>query len=78
MSQVSFPQKTDERAVPTGLAGEAPGHLKRLTQLWNIPATRALVALLFVVVIGCLFNAHGAFFKAGTHRDALQIGRAHV
>src|SRR5262249_25215947 len=51
---------------------EAPGHLKRLTQLWNIPATRALVALLFVLVIGCLFNAHGAFFKAGTHRDALR------
>ena len=44
----------------------------RLAQLWAIPATRALVALLFVLLIGCLFNANGAFFKFGTHRDALR------
>jgi ribose transport system permease protein len=31
-----------------------------------------LVALIFVLVLGCIFNAHGAFFKIGTHRDALR------
>jgi ribose transport system permease protein len=41
-------------------------------RLWSIPATRALVALLFVLLLGCLFNADGAFFKIGTHRDALR------
>jgi ribose transport system permease protein len=43
-----------------------------LARLWSIPATRALVALLLVLLIGALFNAHGAFFKIGTHRDALR------
>ncbi len=42
------------------------------TRFWRIPASRALVALLFVLVLGCLFNADGAFFKPGTHRDALR------
>jgi len=40
--------------------------------LWRIPATRALVALLLVFALGCVFNADGAFFKLGTHRDALR------
>ncbi|MBI4663693.1 MAG: ABC transporter permease [Verrucomicrobia bacterium] len=44
----------------------------RLAWLWNVPATRALLALGFVVLIGCVFNADGAFFKLGTHRDALR------
>jgi ribose transport system permease protein len=43
-----------------------------LARFWAIPATRALVALGFVLILGCLFNAHGAFFKIGTHRDALR------
>jgi ribose transport system permease protein len=30
------------------------------------------LALVFVLLIGCLFNAQGAFFKIGTHRDALR------
>src|SRR5438309_9410114 len=46
--------------------------MRTLTRLWTIPATRALVALLFVLLLGCLFNAEGAFFKLGTHRDALR------
>src|ERR1051326_5837102 len=41
-------------------------------RLWRIPATRALVALLFVLLLGCIFNAQGAFFKLGTHRDTLR------
>jgi ribose transport system permease protein len=41
-------------------------------RLWTVPATRALAALAFVLIIGCIFNAQGAFFKVGTHRDALR------
>jgi ribose transport system permease protein len=37
-----------------------------------VPATRALLALILVVFLGCVFNADGAFFKIGTHRDALR------
>jgi ribose transport system permease protein len=43
-----------------------------LRRLWSISATRALVALVFVLLLGCCFNADGAFFKLGTHRDALR------
>jgi len=43
-----------------------------LARLWRVPATRALLALLFVLFIGCVFHAHGAFFKWHTHRDALR------
>jgi ribose transport system permease protein len=38
----------------------------------NTPAGRALIALVIVILFGILFNAEGAFFKAGTHRDALR------
>lgn len=43
-----------------------------LARIWAIPATRALLALGFVLLLGCIFNANGAFFKLGTHRDALR------
>jgi len=33
------------------------------------PFIRALAALLFVLALGALFNAEGAFFKWNTHRD---------
>lgn len=46
--------------------------LGRAMRWWSVPATRALAALVFVLLIGCIFNAHGAFFKIGTHRDALR------
>src|SRR5271170_1267479 len=36
------------------------------------PAGRAFLALLLVLVIGAIFNADGAFFKIGTHRDTLR------
>jgi ribose transport system permease protein len=36
------------------------------------PAGRALLALILVLAAGCLFNADHAFFKLGTHRDALR------
>lgn len=49
-----------------------PNIQSAFSTLWRIPATRALIALLFVLLLGCFFNAHGAFFKIGTHRDALR------
>jgi len=36
------------------------------------PAGRALIALSLVLVMGAVFHADGAFFKIGTHRDALR------
>jgi ribose transport system permease protein len=36
------------------------------------PPVRALLALAFVVAIGCVFNADGAFFHWSTHRDMLR------
>jgi len=42
---------------------------------WQIlvsPVGRALVALILVFVLGLIFHADGAFFKIGTHRDALR------
>jgi len=36
------------------------------------PSFRALLALAFVVAIGCAFNAGGAFFHWSTHRDMLR------
>jgi len=41
-------------------------------RFWAHPASRALVALALVLALGCLCNADGAFFKLGTHRDALR------
>jgi ribose transport system permease protein len=43
-----------------------------LTQVLVSPAGRAFLALLLVLIIGAFFNADGAFFKIGTHRDTLR------
>jgi len=71
MSEITSPPPAQGPAVGTqrGL-GESEGNW--VGRLWSIPATRALVALTFVLLIGFLFNANGAFFKLGTHRDALR------
>ncbi|MEI8197553.1 MAG: hypothetical protein WCI73_16790, partial [Phycisphaerae bacterium] len=50
----------------------AGARTSRLSRLWSQPASRALIALLLVLALGCLFHAEGAFFKLGTHRDALR------
>src|SRR6266478_5052511 len=55
-----------------GSDGSAPHGAQLLKGLWSIPSTRALLALIFVLGIGCIFNADGAFFHLGTHRDALR------
>ena len=50
----------------------ASHHSNPFARIWSVPATRAFLALVLVLLIGCLFNADGAFFKLGTHRDALR------
>ncbi|MCB1126332.1 MAG: ABC transporter permease [Verrucomicrobiae bacterium] len=39
---------------------------------WANPSSRAFAALVLVLALGCWFNAEGAFYKLGTHRDALR------
>lgn len=45
---------------------------RRLNRWWAMPVTRALLALLLMVVIGCVFNAGGAFFRWSVHRDMMR------
>ncbi|MCP4643143.1 MAG: ABC transporter permease [bacterium] len=45
---------------------------ERLTHAFRLPVTRALLALMLIVCLGAIFNADGAFFKWGTHRDMLR------
>lgn len=42
------------------------------TPWYGSPSVRALGALTVVILLGFLFNADGAFFKWGTHRDMLR------
>jgi len=51
---------------------EVAAGMSRLTPAAGSPAGRALIALLLVMVLGLVFHADGAFFKLGTHRDALR------
>jgi ribose transport system permease protein len=44
----------------------------KLRAWWGSPVARAVLALLLMVVIGCLFNADGAFFRWSVHRDMLR------
>lgn len=46
--------------------------MKRLKALLRSPAARALIALIFVVILGIVFNADGSFYKWDTHRDMLR------
>jgi ribose transport system permease protein len=45
---------------------------KALRRATDIPGVRALLALALIMALGCAFNAHGAFFRWGTHRDMLR------
>jgi ribose transport system permease protein len=72
MSRVTNP--IDYATPPSALSSNA--HERTLgSKLYTLlmgPAGRALLALVLVLLIGSLFNADGAFFKLGTHRDALR------
>ena len=50
----------------------APPNTNAFTRRVASPAGRAFLALLLVFLVGAMFNADGAFFKIGTHRDALR------
>jgi len=43
-----------------------------LREWWGSPVARAVLALLLMAVIGCVFNADGAFFRWSVHRDMLR------
>ncbi|MBA4388044.1 MAG: hypothetical protein C0404_08695 [Verrucomicrobia bacterium] len=45
---------------------------ERLKVVYRSPFTRALLALVCIVILGVIFNADGAFFKWNTHRDMLR------
>ncbi len=44
----------------------------RLRKWVATPVARALLALALMMLIGCLFNAGGAFFRWSIHRDMLR------
>lgn len=43
-----------------------------MSRILRDPLTRSLLALALILIIGCIFNADGSFFRAGTHRDAFR------
>jgi ribose transport system permease protein len=43
-----------------------------IAKFFATPAVRAVIALILVLACGIIFNADGAFFRAGTHRDAIR------
>src|SRR6516164_5210164 len=49
-----------------------PAQRNWLAETVTSPAGRAFLALILVLITGAIFNADGAFFKVGTHRDALR------
>ncbi len=46
--------------------------MNNLAHIFRSPVLRATLALLFVFLIGVIFNANGAFFQWDTHRDMLR------
>lgn len=61
----------DDGARPASEARPS-GHKNVLRAAFERPWVRALAPLCFVLIIGLLFNAHGTFYKWGTHRDMLR------
>lgn len=57
----------DKTPAPA-LAGQSNPMLRFVAS----PAGRALIALALVILLGVIFHADGAFYKIGTHRDALR------
>jgi len=49
-----------------------PNRNTALKEWFASPALRACLALTLILVLGLVLNADGAFFKIGTHRDALR------
>jgi ribose transport system permease protein len=74
---MSQPPQSPEASPKTNVAaGGSPGQCPA-ARGWNAdffasPAVRAFLALVLVLIVGVICNADGAFFKSGTHRDALR------
>lgn len=67
------PRAPGERLLDsTSPAHRSPSLAQRLGRWLLGPVGRALVALALILLLGCIFNADGAFFRAATHRDALR------
>jgi ribose transport system permease protein len=43
-----------------------------LREVWGSPIFTALMAFVLVLILGLIFSGEGAFYKWGTHRDALR------
>lgn len=63
---------TDAPNASASMPAPSRAPVRRPSPLAANPAIRAGLALLLVLVLGVVFNADGAFFKVGTHRDALR------
>jgi ribose transport system permease protein len=61
-----------ERDEKLDVAGRSPRSWRPVLELLRRPWVRALAPLVLVLVIGFVFNAHGAFYAWGTHRDMLR------
>ncbi|MGL6226086.1 MAG: ABC transporter permease [Thermoguttaceae bacterium] len=46
--------------------------MKKFLKQWSGPGSRALCALILVLLLGFIFSGNGAFWKGGTHTDALR------
>src|SRR5437879_8423693 len=51
--------------------GNGAVRLARVSSRGRREVVFALAGVALVAVLGCVFNAQGAFFRAGTHSDAL-------
>lgn len=54
------------------MSERAPTKPRQFREVLASPAARAFIALALVLMVGTIFNADGAFFKFGTHRDTLR------
>lgn len=72
MTNITSPLNQPKSTAGTLDYASTAGRPNPIVQSLLGPAGRALLALIFVLLLGCVFNADGAFFKFGTHRDALR------
>ena len=71
MKTITHNRIAPDPAAPSN-SSEPSSKSSRLRRFAASPAGRAFAALLLVMIVGVIFNADGAFFKIGTHRDALR------
>jgi len=74
MNELPAPSQLEKQGPePTRALEPAPaGKKSALALVFSRPWVRAIAPLVFVFIIGLVFNAHGAFLQEGTHRDMLR------